>query len=406
MFFDILLLLLIMFIYFKSIFMNNLELIHFSNRTSFGDLTHSYLNDFKDLTREEVIEKSLSNNLREALVPEWFGKFYGKGEINQMRLGTKELVFYWVEEMRMTKSPLLELMTYFWHNHFATSIKKVKQPSLVLQQNLSIRNHCIGKFGDLLRDICVDPAMGIFLDFGDNKKGALNENFARELLELYTMGEGNLYTEKDIQEIARAFTGIKALRRRMKVKFVKKHTDYGEKNIFGVNKNFTYSDVIDLILKQDETAFFISQKLWDFFISIPASESEKMKAFRVFENSGLEIKPLLMYILTSDKFWSKENVFSKVKSPLELLVSSLRTMMIKFDAKQVFRVLKSLEHCPFFPPSVKGWEDDWLDTQSIVFRDSLLKRVYRKSRNKEEIYIPKEYKDKKSFVVSNDFQLK
>ena len=145
--------------------MNNLELIHFANRISLGDLTYSYLSNFKNYSREEAIKKSLSNEIRKSPVPEWYGKFFGKDGKRQRKIGTRELVFYWVEEMRLTKNPLLELMTYFWHNHFATSIKKVREPTLLLQQNIIFRKHCIGNFGDLLHDICVDPAMGIFFGF-------------------------------------------------------------------------------------------------------------------------------------------------------------------------------------------------------------------------------------------------
>ena len=386
--------------------MDNIDLIHFSNRTSYGDLSYNYLNKFKYLNRFDAIEKILLYEDRQTLLPSWYGDFFGYKNKKDRLEATEQLVSYWLREMMGSSNPMLELMSFFWHNHFATSVRKVKEPSLMLQQNLIFRTHCIGNFADLLHDICVDPAMGIFLDFSDNKKGALNENFARELLELYTMGEGNLYSENDIEEIARAFTGIRATKGHMKVKFVKKYTDFGEKTILGEKKNFSYKDVINLILAKDQTVYFISQKLWDFFISISMNSQDKQEAFRVFKASNLEIRPLLSYILGHDKFWTKKNIFSKVKSPIELFISSLRTMDFEFKEKRIHKILKNLEQVPFSPPAVNGWEDDWLNTQSLPLRNSLLSKAYKTARNKKDIYIPKEYNDEKNSIVSNDFQLK
>ncbi len=177
-----------------------------------------------------------------------------------------ELREWWFREMLTTPSPLTEKMTLFWHNHFATSQQKVRFTPLMYQQHVMLRRNAMGNFGTLLREVSRDPAMLVYLDGANSRKEQPNENFAREVMELFTLGEGH-YTEKDIKEAARAFTGWSVDRETGHFMFRRGIHDYGNKTVLGKSGNFDGDQVIDILLAKPETAQFITRKLWKEFVS-------------------------------------------------------------------------------------------------------------------------------------------
>lgn len=185
----------------------------------------------------------------------------------ELRRRAMDLKAWWFKEMVQTDSPISEQMTLFWHNHFTSSLKKVKFPGLMYRQNLLLREHALGNFRNLVHAVAQDPAMIIYLDNVSNVKGKPNENFARELLELFTLGEGH-YTEQDIKEAARAFTGWSIDRRNGQYRFVRRRHDYGTKTFMGRTGNFNGDDIIDIVLDQPGAAVYVTEKFWREFIMI------------------------------------------------------------------------------------------------------------------------------------------
>jgi uncharacterized protein (DUF1800 family) len=179
----------------------------------------------------------------------------------------QELRGWWLEEMRITPSPLTEKMTLFWHNHFVSGLDKVGVPQLMYQQNVLLRKQAVGNFGQLLHAIARDPAMMRYLDTVNNRKGQPNENFAREVMELFTLGEGH-YSEQDIREAARAFTGW-SLDKDFQFVYRPNLHDNGDKTIFGQQGNFDGDDVLDMLLRKPQTARFVTLKLWKYLVSPP-----------------------------------------------------------------------------------------------------------------------------------------
>jgi uncharacterized protein (DUF1800 family) len=282
----------------------------------------------------------------------------------------QELRAWFINGLVATSSPLTEKMVLFWHNHFTSSLEKVNSGELLIQQDLLLRRLGAGKFGTLLHAISSDPAMVLYLDNETNMKGKPNENYARELLELFTLGEGN-YTEQDVKEAARAFTGLTVDRVKGTTRVDPRRHDSGTKTFLGKTGDFSGDDIIDIILQQDRTAVFLTEKLWRYFISPnpdPALVQQWSAAFRL---SGYDITFILRTILTSDAFWAAENRHALIKSPVELLIGFIRTWGIsKYDPKRLTYQFARLGQDLFNPISVKGWPwgQDWIDAATLLER--------------------------------------
>jgi len=290
-----------------------------------------------------------------------------------------ELRAWWYREMLDTPSPLTERMTLFWHNHFVSSQQKVRSLALMYRQNLLLRRYALGNFGELLHAVSRDPAMVIYLDSVSNKKGEPNENFAREVLELFTLGEGH-YSEQDVREAARAFTGWSLDRRTGEFRFRPRLHDYGEKIVLGRTGDFDGDDVLDILLAQPATAEFITAKLWREFISPTPDPREVKRLAAIFRSSHYEIKPLLRALLTSDVFYAPQNRAVLVKSPVELIVGTLRLLdMHSEDLRPAAFVGRNLGEDVFAPPNVKGWPggDTWINSQTLLARRQLITRLLR-----------------------------
>jgi len=308
----------------------------------------------------------------------------------------------WLYRMATTSAPLREKMALFWHGIFATGYAKVIHGKALSDQTRMFRTFGMGSFKDLLIQLSKDPAMIIWLDNQDNHNGAINENFGRELLELFTMGVGN-YTERDIKECARAFTGWTiANREYMELrsqrdsdwpygriawhfKYHPEDHDDGEKEFLGQRGRFNGEDIIHIICQQEATARFISRHLYSFFVSdeppipewryTPPTNPEAIDELtRVYFDSNYDISAMLRALFNSSYFQSQDSWYSKVKSPVELVAGVLRlTGEFNRPRREIIDRYFQASYMGQFlnnPPSVEGWHQgtDWLDTGTLVER--------------------------------------
>ncbi|NDB95200.1 MAG: DUF1800 domain-containing protein [Verrucomicrobia bacterium] len=292
-----------------------------------------------------------------------------------------ELRGWWLKQMAEPLRATREKLTLFLHGHFATSFEKVRSPSLLYQQNSLFREKAYGIWSDLVLGVAQDPAMLIYLDGAKSRAEAPNENFARELFELFTLGEGN-YTEKDIQESARAFTGWGigfsngkkgGLQRGAHPSFknVPKWHDSGSKTIFGETGNFDGTDVVRLTLAQAAAPRWITQKLWRFYAGWPAPEPLLQELVREWQSLRGEIRPFLMAMWTNPNFYDPVRAADRVKSPAEWLVGLCRQIGRPLPAPALSaHILNQLGQNLFEPPNVKGWDGGiaWINTASISRR--------------------------------------
>ncbi|MEQ8791837.1 MAG: DUF1800 domain-containing protein [Pirellulaceae bacterium] len=282
----------------------------------------------------------------------------------------------WVYRLLGTPHPLREKMTLFWHGHFATSAEKVEKADLMHGQNEMLRRHALGDFGRLVQEISRDPAMLVYLDSTTNRKSHPNENYAREVMELFCLGEGH-YTENDVQQLARCFTGWEV--RRGKFYFNRYQHDTGAKSILGESGEFGGQEAVEIILRQDEAPRFIVGKLFRFFI---CDEPQPPRALleplvETFRASRLDIAVLVERILGSELFFSEYAVGRKVRSPVELAVGLLRALEGSTNAYDLARGLQELGQGLFYPPNVKGWDGGraWINSSTLLARTNLVERL-------------------------------
>lgn len=295
-----------------------------------------------------------------------------------IRLG-QDLRVWWFEEMLVTPTPFTERMTLFWHNHFVSSLQKVRPTRLMYRQNLLLRRHALGSFREMLHAIARDPAMIVYLDNASNRKGQPNENFARELMELFTLGEGR-YTEQDVKEAARAFTGWGIDGETGEFQFRPGQHDHGVKTILGRTDVLDGGDVIDLLLERPETADTIVRKLWLEFVSPTPDPREVARIAAEFRKSRYDIRVPVRLLLVSDAFYAASNRASLVKSPVELLVGTLRQFKFEVGDAYPFVVMsRQLGQDLMAPPNVKGWGggEQWINAGTLLTRRQILERLFR-----------------------------
>lgn len=285
----------------------------------------------------------------------------------KLREGIRNLNLAWMREMVNSADQLREKMSFFWHGHFAC-----RNLNVFYQQGLVnvIRDNALGSFRDLLHEVSKTAAMLNFLNNQQNRKDHPNENFAREVMELFTLGRGN-YTEKDIKESARAFTGWGANFQGDFV-FRKQLHDFGEKTFLGKTGNFDGDDILDIILEEKQAALFITQKIYKFFVNENTPDPEKTEWLaNRFYNNNYDILKLLEDIFTSDWFYDEKNIGAKIKSPVELLVGIQRMLPMKLENEEAMIVLQRiLDQQLFYPPNVAGWPGGrtWIDSSSLMMR--------------------------------------
>jgi hypothetical protein len=291
-------------------------------------------------------------------------------------LETNRLAYWWAHRMLTTTHPLEEKMALFWHGHFANNEDKVRDYRKMLQQVQWFQACATGNFRELLVGVAQDPAMLVFLDAGLNVKGAPNENFAREIMELFTMGVGN-YTEHDIREAARAFTGWN-VRGLAFVRHPDQHDD-GEKTVLGKTGRFDGVEVIDLILAQPVTAEFVAGKVYQFFGRQEVTPALRAQLGAVLRESRYELKPLLTTLFLSKDFYSPASFATHIKSPVELVVSTYKKLGLESipGVPDFNHVTGALGQHLFRPPTVAGWAQDksWITPGLLIERGNFVRDV-------------------------------
>ena len=282
------------------------------------------------------------------------------------RRSNLEINLKFLNQMVHSEDQLREKMAFFWHGHFAT---RVVNSRFNLQLLNTIREKSLGNFGDLLKAVSQSPAMLQFLNNQQNKKGHPNENFAREVMELFTLGRGN-YTEKDVQEGARAFTGWSFLPDGSFFERPRQH-DFGPKTFLGKTGNFDGNDALNIILEQKGTAKFIVTKIYKFFVNEKINPGIIEHLSDQFYDSKYDIKKLMTEIFTSKWFYNEENIGTKIKSPIELMAGVMRTLPMELEKPENLIVYqKLLGQMLLYPPNVAGWPsgNSWIDSSTLMLR--------------------------------------
>ena len=362
--------------------------------TWYNELTAASTNTTKDLDVTDPYLKSLAadRDHRRMLTEEERRKLRRKN-----REDLKKLNLAWLNEMVNSENQLNEKMSLFWHGHFACRNQNILYQTALIN---SIRKQALGHFGDLLREVSKSAAMLNFLNNNQNRKGHPNENFAREVMELFTIGRGH-YTEKDVKEAARAFTGW-TTNANGAFSFRKAIHDDGYKTFLNKTGNFDGDEVLNILLDRTETATFITSKIYRFFVNeAPDKAHVAWLASRFYENN-YNIHSLMKDIFTSEWFYEEKNIGNRIKSPVELLVGIRRMLPIHFENEEVqLLIQRVLGQVLFYPPNVAGWPGgpSWIDSSSLMFR----LRIPQLVRDADEISIkPKDDDDQMMGMMETD----
>lgn len=357
---------------------------HLLGRTTFGAPLEQ-LQMYAALTRAEAVKELLGTLVTESStpLPSWakylppdIAKLRGKTEQSRKafqkdsRRWRTELRSWWTRELISSPSPLTERLVLLWHGHFTSELTKVRSSQAMLRQNQMFRRLGSGDFRKLLHAVALDPAMSIYLDMRRSTREKPNENFARELLELYGLGEGN-YTEEDIKEAARAFTGYRIDARRGVVRKVPRRHDLGEKTVLGAKGRFGVTEVIDAVLAHEACPKWISRRFWIEFVSPTPDEKVLASWGTHLSENNWHLTALLEKVLLSDAFWSEQHRGSLVKSPVDLVVGTIRCFKLEdAPAGAALRTISRLGQVLFDPPNVAGWPggEQWIDATTLLGR--------------------------------------
>jgi len=363
---------------------------HLLNRTGFS-ASGTEIQSFSRLTREEAADRLLNGALtvaftppprwiNEPIIPPYKLRDMNREEREAVRKLNIERAFelreWWYREMLDTSSPLTEKMTLFWHNHFATSQQKVRFAPLMYRQNIVLRRNALGNFGTLLHEIARDPAMVIYLDSAQNRREQPNENFAREVMELFTMGVGN-YSEKDVREGARAFTGWYFDNLAFKVD-PNKHDD-GPKTFLGQTGNFDGVAALKIIFQQAVTAEYLAGKIYRFLVRDDLSEDLRKELGAVLRDHNYEVKPLLTVIFSSKDFYSQASYGAHIKGPVEHMVAMMKQLGVDAipGVPDFNQATISMGQHLLNPPSVAGWAGGkaWITPGLLIARGNIARDV-------------------------------
>jgi uncharacterized protein (DUF1800 family) len=283
----------------------------------------------------------------------------------------RKLNQWWMDRMVLSTTPLRERLTLFWHDHFATSIQKVKEPELMYRQNEIFRSQGAGSFEALAQAVAKDPAMLVWLDANENRKGKPNENFARELLELFLLGIGN-YSEADVKEGARAFTGWQFRRQTGDFALAANQHDAGAKTVFGQTGTFGGEDVIRMAVAQPASATYVVSKLWSGFARPVGANDPVVRQLTPAFAKDQDVGKLMRAIFLHPEFVAPAARTGLVKTPIEYVAGALRSLGLRAAilGNNLPQTMESLGQQPFAPPSVGGWPPNgyWLTTSFALAR--------------------------------------
>ena len=291
---------------------------------------------------------------------------------------------WWLNRMSKAAYPLQEKLTLFWHGHFTTSARDERLSRMMWIQNETLRKHAAGNFGKFVKAISRDPAMLDYLNNQQNRKGRPNENYARELMELFTLGIGN-YTEADIKDAARAFTGWG--HSGAEFIFRKFDHDYNGKTFMGKTGNFNGDDIIDIILQQPICPKYIASRIWNFFVSETENPAAIASMAEVLKANNYELKPVLKLMFSSKAFYSNDVIGSQIKSPIQLMVGTVRLLNVDMPPSRILLQpggpMMQMGQAPFLPPNVKGWPGGraWINTSTLFMRYNAMIRLAGEMKN-------------------------
>ncbi len=361
---------------------NNVNAKHLLSRTLFGytrsdlssALKYNKLSDFVDqeLLKDLPIQEPPGTWVTETPVPD-------NGTIDGYRY--RGFNYWWFDNMLKEKTNMREKMVLFLHNHFVSQRSDVNYPQHMFQQQTLFRKYAFGNLRQLTKEITIDPAMLIYLNGrGSKSKNAVpNENYAREVMELFTLGVGN-YTETDIKEAAKTFAGWQV--NGLKATFDINRVTQENKTILGKTGNFTYEQTIDILFEQPACAPYFCRKIYKSFLNDQPNEPFIEKMAKVLKDNDFNLKPLLSFFFKSDEFYSPELIGSKIKSPTELMIGSLKVLdfqnpNLKYDDVSnsdyayVYDSSKGLQQQLFEPPNVAGWpgQRNWISSTTFALRN-------------------------------------
>jgi len=366
---------------------------HLLNRAGFGG-PPADIQKLADLSQDQAISSLLDyeNIADSTLDPDWAHP--NPDEVKQLRESLKnaatpeekrqiqqaanrltqtrflELRGWWLQRMARGPRPFQEKMVLFWHGHFATSSEKVRNPYFMWRQNELFRRLATSNWELLLNEAGKDPAMLVWLDQAQSRKEHPNENFAREVMELFALGEGH-YTEHDVTEAARALTGWSLDQDTQKFIYRPRIHDDGQKTFLGRNGDLDGDEVIATIVEQPQAAKFITAKIWNYFAGQVPDEKLNAALANVLRANGNNFKPFLRVMLRSEEFYSDDIVRNQVKSPVQWLIGSVRMLECDLPPTLVsWGMLRQLGQDIFAPPNVKGWDGGvtWITTNTLLTR--------------------------------------
>ncbi len=293
----------------------------------------------------------------------------------------RDVARWWTVRMVHTARPLEEKMTFFWHGILTSGASKAGRGPWMYLQNRLLRQHALANYDVMLKAVSKDPAMLIWLDGRVNRRGSPNENYARELMELFSMGPGN-YTERDVREAARAFTGWNISVADEEAIFNRSQFDNTPKTFLGQTGNFTGDDIVDIILRQPAAHRFMARLLFEFFAHDGPPLETEIRLAQVFRESGYSIKAVIRDIFSSSEFYSDRAYRAKVKSPAEFVVGTYRTLGLDADRANLHDLATTMGQTLLDPPDVSGWPggDAWLTSTTLLNRINFAHRIARAYR--------------------------
>lgn len=325
--------------------------------------------DVADPELKEMVNQQMDAGKMQRLNPESKQMFRKQSVLDIAKLNLR-----WLQEMTDSKAQLLEKMSLFWHGHFAAKTINIIYDQAMINV---IRENALGNFRDLLFKISKSPAMIQFLNNNENKKGHPNENFARELMELFTIGHGH-YTETDVKESARAFTGW-GTNINGDFDFRPRQHDDGIKTFFGKTGNLTGEEILDILLAQKQTAIFITRKIYRFLVNDIVDEEILGNLATQFYNSGYDISNLMVSLFKSTWFYDQKNIGNQIKSPVLWMVGIRRQLPMEIQNPAVQLILERLlGQVLFSPPNVAGWPGGkhWIDSSSLMLRMQIPRVIF------------------------------
>lgn len=370
------------------------EARHLLAHTGFGGRPEE-IEALAGLSRQVAVEQLLDAQDLSLDEPEWLHepvrrpRSLSREERQQLqrqnREQLQELLDDWLQRMLATPSPaamLQQRMILLWHGHLPVQMRKVKRSAFIFHQLQLFHQEALGNAGEMLHAIIRDPAMIAFLDNQSNRRGKPNENLARELMELFSLGPG-AYTEADIREGARALTGYSlGIRGFMFRRFAH---DSGVKTLLGATGRFDGDDFVDLILQQPACAKFLTAKLWHTFTGTEPPAAQLTEWAALLRRQKYDLKPLLRAMFTHDAFYSDHVVGQQIRDPIHLVIGTGRLLRLPLPSRTALALLRQLGQMPFSPPNVKGWPGGraWIDTSRLLVRYGLAELIASTTSSRE-----------------------